>query len=238
MKALVYGIALQWKMDLRRKDVLVMYFLMPLAFFFFMGGIFTSINPEMEKTLIQAMTVFALCAGGYMGAPLSLTEFYHSDIKKAYRVGHIPLWTPLLNSFLTAFVNLAIVALIISVLSPLIFGSDSLGQVFQFATVTACFLAANISIGMLIGMLFKSASKVSMVSILLFLPSIMLSGIMLPDGLLPDAMQAVGNVLPARWAYQAMNGEAYLQNIALLLGCFIICMILAHILMKIKSKES
>ena len=53
MKALFYGITLQFKMDIRSKSLLITCYLVPLLFFAIMGEIFTSITPESKNTLIQ-----------------------------------------------------------------------------------------------------------------------------------------------------------------------------------------
>ena len=42
MRGLFYGVLLQWKMDLRSKTMLIACYLVPLAFFALMGGIFVS----------------------------------------------------------------------------------------------------------------------------------------------------------------------------------------------------
>ena len=57
MKAFLYGTALQWRLDLRSKSLLITCYVVPLLFYALMGGIFTSINPESKATLIQSMTV-------------------------------------------------------------------------------------------------------------------------------------------------------------------------------------
>ena len=60
MKALLYGISIQFKMDIRSKSMLITCYLVPLVFFLFMGGIFTSIDTNATKTLIPSMTVFTI----------------------------------------------------------------------------------------------------------------------------------------------------------------------------------
>lgn len=42
---------------------------------------------------------------------------------------------------------------------------------------------------------------------LVFLPSMMLSGIMFPASLLPASLQAAGKVLPATWGFEAMCAQ-------------------------------
>ncbi len=40
MKGFLYSLALQWKLDIRSKSLLVTYYIVPLIFFLLMGGIF------------------------------------------------------------------------------------------------------------------------------------------------------------------------------------------------------
>ena len=55
MKAMLYGIRVQLKMDIRSKTLLITCYIVPLLFFAIMGGIFTSLMPEAKYTLIQSM---------------------------------------------------------------------------------------------------------------------------------------------------------------------------------------
>ena len=74
MKAFLYGTALQWRLDLRSKSLLITCYVVPLLFYALMGGIFTSINPESKATLIQSMTVMGVSMGALIGLPPSLVE--------------------------------------------------------------------------------------------------------------------------------------------------------------------
>ncbi len=63
MSGFLYGVALQWKLDIRSKSLLVTCYIVPLIFFLLMGGIFTSVMPEMRSTLIQSMIVMGVSMG-------------------------------------------------------------------------------------------------------------------------------------------------------------------------------
>lgn len=82
MKAFLYGIALQWKLDIRSKTLLITCYIVPLLFFGVMGSIFTSVMPDSKETLIQSMTIFGVTMGALIGVPPSLAEIYRSDVKK------------------------------------------------------------------------------------------------------------------------------------------------------------
>ena len=74
MNAFLYAMALQWKLDIRSKTLLITCYIVPLLFFAFMGSIFTSILPDAKNTLIQSMTVFGVTMGALIGLPPSLVE--------------------------------------------------------------------------------------------------------------------------------------------------------------------
>ena len=80
MKALLYGIALQWKLDIRSKTLLITCYMVPLLFFAIMGGIFTSIMPESKDTLVPAMTVM----GGIHGRINWFTAVFGRNIWQWY----------------------------------------------------------------------------------------------------------------------------------------------------------
>ena len=84
MKAFLYGTALQWRLDLRSKSLLITCYVVPLLFHALMGGIFTSINPESKATLIQSMTVMGVSMGALIGLPPSLVavSYTHLDVYK------------------------------------------------------------------------------------------------------------------------------------------------------------
>ena len=82
MNSFFYSVALQWRLDIRSKSLLVTCYIVPLIFFLLMGGIFTSVMPEMGNTLIQSMIVMSVSMGAFIGFPPLLIETYGSDIKK------------------------------------------------------------------------------------------------------------------------------------------------------------
>lgn len=74
---------MQWKLDIRSKNLLITCYIVPLLFFLLMGGIFTSIMPQMKDTLIQQMIIMGVSMGAFIGLPPSLAETYGSDVKKS-----------------------------------------------------------------------------------------------------------------------------------------------------------
>ena len=106
MKAFLYGIALQWKLDIRSKTLLITCYIVPLLFFGVMGSIFTSVMPDSKETLIQSMTIFGVTMGALIGVPPSLAEIYRSDVKKIYRANGVPLYLGIVSINISAFLHL------------------------------------------------------------------------------------------------------------------------------------
>ena len=209
MNGFFYGVALQWKLDLRSKALLVTCYLVPLIFFLLMGGIFTSVMPEMKGTLIQSMVVMSVSMGAFIGLPPSLIEMYGGDEKKIYKANGVPLYLGLVTMFLSAFVHLMISSVMILLLAPMLFGAVLPVRLPFFFLALAVYTAVSLSIGSILGLVVKNQAKLTMVAQLIFLPSIMLSGIMFPVGLLPDFLETMGRIFPAFWGYRLMLDHGF-----------------------------
>ncbi len=227
MSTFLYGIGLQWKLDFRNKGVVVTYYVVPLVFFAFMGGIFTSINPDAKDTLIQSMTVFAVTMGTILGSPAPLVELYGSDIKKAYKVGGIPLWVGAVNNAISAFIHLMITSAIIYVAAPLIYQATAPESVTQHFLSVALFLLAAIGVGTLLGLFVKATSKLTMLAQIIFLPSVMLSGIMFPLSYLPSVLATIGKLFPATWGFILLTEKFDWANVFPLVIIFAIATVLS-----------
>ena len=233
MSAFLYGVSLQWKLDIRSKTLLITCYIVPLLFFAVMGGIFTSVMPEARYTLIQSMTVFGVTMGALIGLPPSLVEIYSSDIKKVYKANGVPLYLGLVLTNISAYIHLFIMSIILYIAAPLAFNAEiPENPVLYFASV-AIFIAVSLSIASIIGLAVKDQAKTSMVSIIIFLPSIMLSGIMFPIDLLPKAFEMVGKIFPASWGYKVMADSTFqLENLLPLIVILILAICVCGILLR------
>lgn len=228
MGGFLYGIALQWKLDLRNKGIIITYYIVPLVFFAFMGGIFTSIDPMAHKTLIQSMTVFGVSMGAIIGSPNPLVETFSSDIKKAYRVGNIPLWTAVANNFISGFIHLFIMSIVIFFVAPIAFKATVPSNTILYFSSLVLFIATCLSVGTVLGLVVKSLSKLTMISQFVFLPSIMLSGIMFPSNMLPEFLQGLGKIFPSTWGFENMIKSNFDSLTMLpLIVIFMICLLIS-----------
>lgn len=228
MTAFLYEIILHLKLSIRSKELLVHFYIVPFIFYVFIGKIFTSIDPNSYKTIAAVMTVFAVTMGGVLGSPYPLVEFYGSENKKAYQVGHIPLWTMAVGNCICVFFHLFLVSMIIFATAPFLFDAPIPSNLTEYFITLILLIIASLCIGMLFGLFFQNASQMGMIGQLVFLPSIMLSGIMFPITMLPNALQKIGNIFPATWGFRSMCDDTLiLGHIAPLLFVIVIASLIS-----------
>lgn len=233
MGAFLYGVSLQWKLDIRSKTLLITCYIVPFLFFAIMGGIFTSVMPESRYTLIESMTIFGVTMGALIGLPPSLVEIYSSDIKKVYKANGVPLYLGLILINISAYIHLLIMSVILYFAAPLVFHAETPDNPGRYFITLAIFIAASLGIASIIGLAVKDQAKTSMVSIIIFLPSIMLSGIMFPIKLLPKAFETAGKIFPASWGYKLIADSTFqLKNMLPLAVILILAICICGILLR------
>ena len=238
MSAFFYGVVLQWKLDIRSKSLLITCYIVPLLFFAIMGGIFTSLNPEAKNTLIQSMTVMGVSMGALIGMPPSLVEIYSSDIKKVYKANRVPLSLGLVSMFLSTFLHLLIMSVIIAIIAPIAFDAALPANLPLYFGALAIFIAVSLSIAGVLGLSVKNQAKLTMLTQLVFLPSLMLSGIMFPVTLLPKVLNIFGKLFPASWGYQLILDSGFrFSNLWPMLVIFSVAAILCGLLLKRLQSE-
>ena len=238
MNGFLYSLTLQWKLDIRSKSLLVTYYIVPLIFFLIMGGIFTSVMPEMGSTLIQSMIVMSVSMGAFLGLPPSLVEIYGSDIKKIYNDNGVPIYLGLVTILLSAFVHLMMTCIVILLLAPILFKASLPTQLPIFLLSLTIYIIVSLSIGCILGLTLKNQAKLTMLAQLVFLPSIMLSGIMFPISLLPDFLQVIGHVFPAYWGYRLMLENGFsIENLWYMLFIFCIAVMIGILLLNKQKSE-
>lgn len=236
MKAFFYGVALQFKLDVRSHTMLITCYVVPLIFFAFMSGIFLSVDPSAAKTLIPSMSVFVITMSALIGLPPSLAEIYGSDVKRVYSVNGVPLSLGVLTQFISSFIHTVLVCLIVFIVAPLAFKAELPTNLPLYFCSIVILTAVTLAIGCALGLLCKNQGKLTMIAMLLFLPSIMLSGIMFPAEFLPPFMRYIAYIFPATLGFAAMTAFRLWHFLALS-GIFVVlCGVIALLLRRVAKQ--
>ena len=209
MRAFMTHLGIQIQMDIRNRGTLLTYYIIPIVFYCVMGAVFSSIQPQSRQTLSASMSLFAITMGAVLGMPPGLVKMRESGTLRAYRVSGVPNWAVLSTSSLSAFVHLFIVSILIYLSAPVFFGASLPGNAGSYLLCIVLFILASISLGNLIGVLAKSQAMATILSQAVFLPSLLLGGLMFPSSMLPKALQILGQLFPATHAMKAISGLSY-----------------------------
>lgn len=209
MSAFVNHFSFEFRTGIRNKTLLLLNYLLPLGFYAMMGLIMTEINPGFVETMIPAMVVFAILSGMLLGLPDPLVAAREAGIFRSYKINGVPPFSILVIPALTTILHTAVAAAIITATAPLFFDAP---LPVSWPGFVATFLATAFSyagLGVLIGVISPSSRMTVLWSQLIYLPSMMLGGMMMPHDILPEAMGKVAQLLPATQAMNAFRGLAY-----------------------------
>ncbi len=137
-----------------------------------------------------------------------------ASIFRSYKINGVPAISILGIPALTTILHMIVVAVIITATAPLFFDAPTPINWPAFILFFLLAAFAHAGLGMLISVISSSTRAVTLWSQLIFLPSMLIGGLMLPYSILPDALSKVGLLLPATHAMNTFQGLAQNQATA------------------------
>jgi ABC-2 type transport system permease protein len=206
--ALAHHFAFEFKAGLRNATVMMMNYLFPLGFYALMGVVMTRINPLFAETMLPAMVIFAVLASALLGLPGPLVEAREAGIYRTYKINGVPAGSILGVPTMATLIHALIAGAIITATAGL-FGADLPVRWGAFLAIALLTLVTFGALGALIGVVATDSRATVLWSQLVFLPSMLLGGLMMPLSLLPPSMLPISALLPPAQAMQAFLGLAY-----------------------------
>ncbi len=214
MKAFIYHFTYEFRTGIRNKQLLLMNYLFPLGFYLMMGLVMAEINPFFREDIIPAMVVFSILAATLLGIPDPLVNARENGIYRSYKIAGIPSTSILSIPALTTVLHLFIVAAIITFTAPILFNAPMPINWLNYLIIIMVMSFACTGLSVLIGVVSPSSRMTVLWSQLVFVPSMMLGGMMLPYSMLPDIARKFAQLLPATQAMNAFNGLAMAKDAA------------------------
>lgn len=223
MKAFMHHLGYEFKAGVRDAGLMMMNYLFPLGFFFLMAALMTRLNPLFTATMVPAMAIFAMMSSYLMGLPGTIVAAREAGIYRSYRINGVPSASILAIPALSLLAHAAAISTIILAVATLGFGAPVPDSYGRFALAWACGAAAIAGLGDLIGVASPDNRASILLSQAIFIPSIMLGGLMIPQSLLPSGLDRLALLFPATHAMKAFRGDpgwpasiAYLASGAIL----------------------
>ncbi len=190
------------KLSLRGMDMFIFAICMPVVITIILGIIYGNkpAFPEADFTFMEqsfaAVSTIAICAGGFMGLPLVLSEYRHRKILKRFRVTPVsPAMILVVQGMI--YTLYAIVSLILIYLTAKIFFKFQFrGSWINFLGAYTLVMASMFSIGFMVGGIAKNNKMASVIASILYFPMLIFSGATLPYEVMPTSLQKVADILP------------------------------------------
>ncbi len=211
MTAFTNHFSFEFKTGLRNPTLLLMNYLFPLGFYAMVGGIFTKINPGFTQTLIPAMITIAAMASCLLGLPGPLVEAREAGIFRSFKINGVPALSILVIPVFTTIFHAIIVSAIITLTAGPLFKATLPGNWPAFLLIVLLGICTFGAIGALIGVVSSTSRSTIFLSQSIFLPSMILGGMMMPIDILPESVRSFASLLPTSHIMQSAMGLAYGQ---------------------------
>jgi ABC-2 type transport system permease protein len=246
MTAFTNHFLFEFKTGLRNSNQLLMHYLFPLGFYAMMGLVMVKINPGFGDVLIPAMVIFTAMSSALLGFPGTLVEAREAGIFRSFKINGVPALSILSIPVLTTIFHTLIASAIIAFTATPLFGGLSPVDWGSFTLITLITIFTFGGIGALIGVISKDSRSMVLFSQLIFLPSMLIGGLMVPLDFLPPSVRAFSGLFPSTYAMQAYVGFAYKRatlldpaiSLLLLLASGLLAFALAIFLFRWDSQNS
>lgn len=203
MKAFSQHLLFELKSGLRDKTLLLMNYLFPIGFYIIIGTIMPKLNPLYGELLIPSMMMFSILVSTVLGMPNNLVTYRNNGIFRSYKINGVSKLSMLAIPAISTIIHTLIVTTIILVSSPILFKaelpSNILGLILVFVASTITF----VGLALLIGVIADNTSTTVIYAQALFLPSMLIGGLMFPSNLLPGSIEVFSKLLPTTYAMNA-----------------------------------
>ncbi len=209
MSAFIQHIAFEFRTGIRNRNLLLLNYLFPLGLYAFMGLLMVEINPFFGETLIPAMIIVTMLATTILGLPDPLVSAREAGIYRSYKINGVPAASILFIPALTTILHTTIVSGIITFTAPIFFDAPLPSDWPGFVLVYLVSVVAFVGLGVLIGVISSSTRMTVLWSQLIFLPSMMIGGLMIPLSMLPDVLARISLLLPSTHSMNAFVQLGY-----------------------------
>ena len=209
MNAFIHHFMYDFRTGLRDKSLLLMNYLFPLGFYVLMGSLMTGLNPTFAPTMIPAMILVAIMACTLLGLPNPIVEAREAGIYRSFKINGVPALSIITIPVLSSIVHIFLVSAIITLTAVTFFKAGAVQNWGYFVLVLFLSAFTMASLGMLIGVVAPNSRLIVLFSQVIFLPSMILGGLMIPSSMLPSGLYRVSLLLPTTYAMDAWRGLSF-----------------------------
>jgi len=212
MKTFLRHLIIDYKIGLRDRTLFLMSYLFPLTFFLFMGFVMTEMQPEYKEIMYPSMLLFSLLTSTIIIIPQIIANNRETGIYRSFKIYGVRRVSIIFLSMISNLINFVVVSLIITLLSGLYFKVAMPNGLIEWLSLVLVMLLAwlvFVSIAFFIGNIVKNSKHVVLYSQLIYLPSILLGGIMVDLQQLPLSIRNFAYTMPSSHAMNLISNWTY-----------------------------
>ncbi len=166
-------------------------------------------NPELKSVFMfvpGVMTIILMLVSAMMTS-ISITREKELGTMEILLVSPLKPFQVIIGKVIPYIFLSIINATVIVLMSIFIFKMPVQGSLFLLALESVLFIITSLSLGILISTISATQQTAMMISLMgLMLPTILLSGFIFPVSSMPIILQAISNVIPAKWFIIILKG--------------------------------
>ncbi len=206
MNAFVYHFQFEFRSGIRNRAKLAVNYFLPLGLYVMMGLIMGPIVTGFREIMIPAMVGVAILAATTLSLPEPLVTAREAGVFRSYKINGVPAFSILVIPAVTTIIHTLFVTVIVCVTAPLFFKAVLPVNWPGFIVTVLVMAFACAGLGVLISVVSPSTQMTLLWSNIIFIPSMILSGMTgLPNSLLPTAIRKVSLLLPATHGMNAFR---------------------------------
>jgi ABC-2 type transport system permease protein len=209
MTAFTTHFSFEFKTGVRNAMLMLVNYLLPLGFYAMMGAVMVKINPGFSAILIPVMIVFTAMSSAILGMPGPIVELRDAGVYRSYKINGVPAFSILAVPVLTTIIHALIASTIIAGTAGPLFGGLTPTNWVALAWASVLTIAVMGALGALIAVVATGARSTMLLGQAIYLPSILIGGMMIPVSMLPPGLQSISGLFPSTYAMAVFQSYAY-----------------------------
>ncbi|MGM9942139.1 MAG: ABC transporter permease [Bulleidia sp.] len=201
MKRFLSMYAVEQKQFFRSLDVIIFNLCMPAVTLFVIAMIAGN-GGEMHDGLTMlessyaSLTTVGICCNAFMSIPITIVQNREAGILRRMYCSPCSAVRILACDVISCAVMAVLSTLIVTVLAVVAFGYRMAGSILLFGGMWFLTMCAMFSIGLLAAGLCRTVKSMNIVTSVLYFPSLLFSGAMIPTELFPEGMRLITKWMP------------------------------------------
>lgn len=213
MKAFKNHFFFEFRTGLGDKNLLVINYLLPLGLYVLMGLSMSEINPGFMEIIIPAMIVISMLISAILRLPGPFVKSREAGIFRSYKINGVPANSIVIIPPLTTILHIIVISIVIIPTASLFFKAPFPDKWGAFILVFLLTAFTFTGLGVLIGVISSSSLATMLWSQLIFIPSMVIGGFLIPSDLLHTSLGKIGILLPSTHALNLFRFYSYNQSI-------------------------